>query len=113
MVKKLRGAGLETEITCAAPCVLLLGATPLCAAVAALYGSVPGVGASLCLYGGRYYLAVRASLGQRPQVRRAAAPFARELGPCPVLYAYFEEHGLRLSGDAVGELGGALHHRRK
>ena len=99
-----------------------LGATPLCAAVAALYGSVPGVGASLCLYGGRYYLAVRASLGQRPQVRRAAAPFARELGPCPfarelgpcpVLYAYFEEHGLRLSGDAVGELGGALHHRRK
>ena len=43
----------------------------------------------------------------------AAAPFARELGPCPVLYAYFEEHGLRLSGDAVGELGGALHHRRK
>jgi len=90
-----------------------LGATPLCAAVAALYGSVPGVGASLCLYGGRYYLAVRASLGQRPQVRRAAAPFARELGPCPVLYAHFEEHGLRLSGDAVGELGGALHHRRK
>ena len=58
-------------------------------------------------------MAVRASLGQRPRVRRAAAPFARELGPCPVLYAYFEEHGLRLSGDAVGELGGALHHRRK
>lgn len=84
------------------------GAGPLCAAAAALYDCLPHAASRLSLYGGRYYLAVGASLGERPLARRAAGPFGRELGPCPVLYAFFEEHGRCLSRDAVAQLGGAL-----
>ena len=84
------------------------GATPLCGAAAALYERFPQVESSLCLYRGAYYLKVCATLAQRPEVRRKAAPFGASLGASPVLYAYCEEHGRCLSTDAVGELGGVL-----
>lgn len=87
-------------------------ATALCGAVASLYRHRP-LRASLCLYRGRYYLEVRCGLGKRGRVRRACRPYGPCLGPSPVLYAYFEEHGLPLSQDAVAQLGGALHRRRR
>ena len=90
--------------------VIVAGAGPagLCAAVACLYQAWPKLEASLCLYRGGYYLKASAALSQRPAVRRAAAPYGRALGSCPVFYAYCEEHGLCLSTNAVEELGGAL-----
>ncbi|MGI6256185.1 MAG: hypothetical protein ACOYJZ_11255 [Acutalibacter sp.] len=84
------------------------GATALCDGVAGLYERYPQLKASLCLYRGSYYLKAAASLCQRPQVSRTAEEYGTVLGPCPVLYAYCEEHGRCLSADAVKELGGAL-----
>ena len=83
-------------------------ASALCYAAAALYQDLPGLKSSLCLYRGGYYLKASAAPSQRPAVRRAAAPYGRALGSCPVFYAYCEEHGLCLSTNAVGELGRAL-----
>lgn len=84
------------------------GATALCDGVAELYERNPKLQARLCLYRGNYYLKAAASIGQRPQVRRTGEKYGTVLGACPVLYAYCEEHGVRLSSDAVKELGGAL-----
>ena len=84
------------------------GATALCGAAAARYGSFPKLEASLCLYRGFYYLRVCATLRERFPVRRTLAPFGLWLGASPVLYAYCEEHGRCLSTNAVGELGRAL-----
>ena len=64
--------------------------------------------ATLCLYREKYYLKAAVRLSQRPQVRRTAEEYGTVLGACPVLYAYCEEYGRRLSADAVKELGGAL-----
>ena len=85
--------------------------TALCTAVVQLYQCRPWQ-AALCLYRWRYYLSIGCALGRRQEARRVAGnPGGRCLGPCPVLYAYFEEHGLSLSRDAVTQLGGALHRR--
>lgn len=84
------------------------GAGPLCGAAVALYERDPGMKASLCLYRGAYYLEVAAGLGRRPEVRRIGKAYGAYLGASPVLYSYYEEHGRRLSGNAVEELGGVL-----
>lgn len=84
------------------------GAGPLCGAAIALYEVFPGLESSLCLYRRAYYLKVGASLLQRPKVRRAASPYGRYVGACPVLYAYYAEHGRSLSTNAVEELGVVL-----
>lgn len=84
------------------------GATALCDGVAGLYERYPHLKASLCLYGGNYYLKAAVDLKARPQVRRTAEEYGTVLGACPVLYAFCEEHGRWLSADAVKELGGAL-----
>lgn len=73
-----------------------------------LYGSVPDARASLCVYRGRYYLAVYAGLRERRQVILAAGEFGVYLGPACVLYAFYAEHGRELSSNAVAELGAAL-----
>lgn len=84
------------------------GATALCDGVAGLYEKYPQLKATLCLYREKYYLKAAVRLSQRPQVSRTAEEYGTVLGACPVLYAYCEEHGRRLSADAVKELGGAL-----
>ena len=84
------------------------GVSTLCAAVAALYRRCPPAKAWLCLYRGRYYLAVHAGLRARPRAARAATPYGELLGPARVLYAYCEEHGQPISHNAVAELGAAL-----
>lgn len=87
------------------------GAASLCGAVRRLYrmprksGMLP---ASLCAYRGRYYLAVGCTLRERCKVLSLAVEFGRCLGPAPVLYAYYAEHGREISRDAVAQLGGAL-----
>jgi len=81
-------------------------ATRLCAGVQALYGRYPGLAGRLCLNRGRYYLAVRARLSDREGVRRAAGGCC--LGAAPVLYAFLLEHGVKISENAVQELGRAL-----
>lgn len=83
--------------------------TALCGAVAKLYRVYPGVGASLCLYRGQYFLAVRSKLSMRKAVYRAAAEYGLYLGPGRVLYSFFEEHGRGISKNAVETLGAALH----
>ena len=80
----------------------------MCGAVAELYELYPGVKASLCLYRGNYYLAVYSSLRKRVQVFRAASEYGAFLGPGRVLYSFFEEHGRKISANAVVELGAAL-----
>lgn len=82
--------------------------TSLIAAVQTLYATEPRLRARLCLFAGQYYLAVGASFSQRETVLRAAGEFGRLLGPCPVLYAFFAEHGREISRNAVQELGTAL-----
>ena len=90
-----------------------MDATSLCGAVTDLYEQCPYTPASLALYHGVYYLAVRCSLGKRSTARKAAATYGKPLGACGVLYAYYEEHGRSLSQDAIAELGGALHRSRE
>jgi len=85
------------------------GVSALCGAVVRLYGAVPDAPASLCVYGGRYYLAVYAGLRERRQVILAAEEFGVYLGPACVLYAFYAEHGRELSQNAVAELGAALY----
>ena len=85
------------------------GVSPLCGAVAKLYEIYPGVEASLCLYRENYFLAVHSSLEKRVRVFRAASEYGAFLGPGSVLYSYYEEHGRRISCNAVAELGAALH----
>lgn len=84
------------------------GVTALCGAVAALYRRLPQAAGRLCLYQGRYYLAVQAGLAGRPRARKAAGGYGDFLGPARVLYAYCEEHGRTISQNAVVELGAAL-----
>ena len=85
------------------------GVSALCGAVARIYGVFPNAPALLCLYQGRYYLAVSASLRERRQIFLAAGEFGAYLGAAPVLYSYYAEHGRELSRNAVAELGTALH----
>lgn len=77
-------------------------------AVAVLYGLRPDTQARLCLFAGRYYLAVGAGLTERPGIRSGAGEFGRCLGAAPVLYAFCAEHGREISQNAVIDLGGAL-----
>lgn len=84
------------------------GVSALCGAVAGLYEVLPWVRASLCLYRGKYYLAVFSSLKHRETVRKTAGLSGDYLGAAQVLYAYFEEHGTPISQNAVAQLGGAL-----
>ena len=74
---------------------------PCAPRVAALYRRCPPAKAWLCLYRGRYYLAVHAGLRARPRAVRAATPYGELLGPARVLYAYCEEHGQPISHNAV------------
>lgn len=85
------------------------GVSALCGAIIRLYGAAPDVKASLCVYRGRYYLAVYAGLRERRQTRLAAGEFGTYLGPACVLYAFYVEHGRELSKNAVAELGSALY----
>lgn len=80
--------------------------TALCTAVQALYSLQPALPGRLALSRGRYYLCVYARLRDRQVVRRAAG--GESLGPAPVLYAYYREHGLEISADAIKKLGAAL-----
>ena len=84
------------------------GVSALCGAVVRLYGRFPDAPALLCLYQGRYYLAVAAGLRERRQIFLAAGEFGSYLGAAPVLYAYYAEHGRELSQNAISELGTAL-----
>lgn len=83
-------------------------ACALCGAIAWLYSFFPGTAASLSLYRGAYYLAVYAGLRKRRPIFLAAGAFGDYLGPAPVLYSYYAEHGRELSRNAVLELGRAL-----
>lgn len=82
--------------------------SPLCGAAAALYELSPNVGARLCLYNRKYYLAVNSTLKMRAPTCRTVGKYGRFLGPCRVLYSFYEEHGKIISKNAVQELGGAL-----
>ena len=84
------------------------GVSALCGAVAQIYGALPNAPALLCLFQGRYYLAVSAGLRERRQIFPAAGEFGAYLGAAPVLYAYYAEHGRELSRNAIAELGTAL-----
>lgn len=84
------------------------GVSALCSAVARIYGALPDAPALLCLYQGRYYLAVSAGLRERRRIFPAAGEFGSYVGAAPVLYAYYAEHGRELSRNAVSELGTAL-----
>lgn len=88
-----------------------LSVSPLCGAVAKLYDIYPDVSASLCVCGRKYYLAVHAKLKMRRRVFGVCAEFGTYLGPGSVMYAFYEEHGKKISHDAVAELGAALHTR--
>jgi len=85
------------------------GVTPLCGAVAKLYDIYPDVTASLCLYRCQYYIAVYSKLTMRRHVWSAAIEFGVYLGPGSVMYSFYEEHGKKISHNAVTELGAALH----
>ena len=84
------------------------GVSALCGAVVRLYGLIPDAPAQLCLYHGRYYLAVSVSLRERRRIFLAAEEFGACLGAAPVLYAFYAEHGRELSRNAISELGTAL-----
>lgn len=84
------------------------GVSSLCGAVEELYARYPGIKAGLCLYRGRYYLAVHAGFLERRRVFLTAGGYGGYLGPAPVLYAYYAEHGRELSRNAVEELGALL-----
>lgn len=100
-------------ISAVQPLVFCFGtATALCSAVASLYAVLPCAAASLCVYRGRYYLAVRAKLQNRPKAAALADNFGENLGAAAVLYAFCAEHGTEISKNAVAELGKALNHGR-
>lgn len=80
----------------------------LCAALAELYGRFPAMGACLCLYRGEYFLALHASLSLRGPVLAIAGKYGAYLGPSPVLYSFFAEHGRELSRNALQDLGALL-----
>ena len=84
------------------------GVSAMMGAVAALYGLRPDTHARLCLFAGRYYLAVSAGLVERPVIRAGAGEFGRCLGAAPVRYAFCAEHVREISQNAVSDLGGAL-----
>lgn len=84
------------------------GVSPLLLAVRDLYGRFPGLGASLSLYRGGYYLLVRSGFRQRKRVVRAAGRYGRFLGPGAVRYAFTAEHGRELSRCALQDLGALL-----
>lgn len=91
------------------PLVFCYGeADSLCIAVSALYRSLPHMPALLCLCRGKYYLAVYSRLLERSRAYRAAMETGSYLGPAPVLYAFYAEHGRELSRNAIAELGAAL-----
>lgn len=71
----------------------------------------PQVSASLCLCGRKYYLAVHSQLKMRRKVSGLCAEFGTYLGPGSVQYAFYEEHGKKISHNAVAELGAAFNTR--
>lgn len=88
------------------------GPTALCAAVAELYRLEPKVPSALCVWRGKYYLRVEARLNRRKCVAETGGQYGVCLGPCPVLYAFCQEHGEEITQNAVAQLGGALTRRR-
>lgn len=66
---------------------------PLCAALARLSLFCPRAAVSASVYRGSFYLRVSATLTERPLVRGVVGPSGICLGPAPVLYAFFSEHG--------------------
>lgn len=87
------------------------GVSSLCGAVSAVYELLPQVPSSLCLYRGIYFLALQVPLRYRIPVAAAATEFGAYLGPGAVLYAFFEEHGQKISSNVVALLGKALNKR--
>ncbi len=59
----------------------------------------------LCLYRGKYYLAVHCGLLQRRAAVLEACEFGACLGAARVRYAYYAEHGRELSRAAITQLG--------
>ena len=80
----------------------------LCGAVVRIYSALPRAPALLCLYQGRYYLAVLCALRERSRTFLAAGEYGAYLGAAPVLYSYYAEHGRELSRNAIAELGTAF-----
>lgn len=84
------------------------GVSPLCGAVAKLYDIYPEVSAYLCLNAEKYYLAVYASLAMRRRVFSIVMEYGSYLGPGSVKYSFYEEHGQKITHEAVAKLGAAL-----
>lgn len=84
------------------------GVTALCSAVAKLYKAYPALKASLCLQEQTYYLAVYSRLKMRRSVYFSMIEYGSYLGPGRVIYSFYEEHGKRISLDAVAEIGAAM-----
>ena len=87
------------------------GPTALCRGVAALHRLAPRTSSALCLWRGKYYLRVGATLRLRRQLAETGSRYGLCLGACPVLYAFCQEHGEEITQDAVAQLGGALNSR--
>lgn len=62
----------------------------------------PQAQTGISVYRGEYYLAVWATLLARPLVQNAAGRNGTYLGPVPVRYAYYAEHGRELSRGVCG-----------
>jgi len=81
----------------------------LMGAVEKLFEIDCGIKARLCLNRDRYFLAVYSSLSKRSKFFCVVSEYGKYLGPGSVLYSFFEEHGKKISDDAVNELGSAIH----
>ncbi|RKJ38273.1 hypothetical protein D7X94_16985 [Acutalibacter sp. 1XD8-33] len=84
------------------------GATALCGAVAEIYRIQPKTPSALCLWRGKYILQVSSGLLERRRLAQAVCRYGECLGASPVFYAFCQEHGEEISGDAVSQLGKAL-----
>ncbi len=88
------------------------GPTALCEAVRSLYEVVPNAPSALCGWRGFYFLRVQVGFKTRKRVMVLGARYGVCLGACPVLYAYFQEHGKEISQNPVEDLGGTLGHKK-
>lgn len=83
----------------------------VCNVLERLYERYMDMHASLCYSRNLYFLAVYAPLRHRGRVYRIATEFGNFLGPGSVRYSYFEEYGIKISHDAVVELGAVMKNR--